>query len=199
MAVLKATGVSDTEFIKLSDYRLDPCRACLGCANTNRCAQEDDGNLLADKVRDADALVVGDFTPYSSLDARTVTFLERLYPLRHRKGLMQGKPGAAVITTCVPSADNPMLPPAGDMGVNAIRFYMMEEGMDFLGAVKLSGNVPCMKCRSGDICQTSGLKMLYGADATKESVGIQVLEAQPDIFEQAQALGRDIGAALERD
>jgi multimeric flavodoxin WrbA len=199
LAVLEATGVADTEFVKLSNYRLDPCRACLGCANTNRCVLDDDGNLLAGKVRDAAALVVGGFTPYSSLDARTVTFLERLYPLRHRKGLMQGKPGAAVITTCVPEADNPMLPPAGDMGVNAIRFYMMEEGMEFLGAVKISGNVPCMKCGRGDTCKTSGVKMLYGADATTESVGIHVLEDQLDIFEQARALGRELGAKLKTD
>jgi len=86
-----------------------------------------------------------------------------------------------------------MLPPAGDMGINAIRFYMMEEGMEFLGAVKISGNVPCMKRGRGDACQTSGVKMLHGPEATTDSVGIQTLESQQDILEQTRALGREIG------
>ena len=103
-AVLDATGC-ESEFVKLSDYTVEPCRACLGCVKTNKCVIKDDGIDLAEKVRAADALVIGGFTPYSTIDARTKAFLERLYPLRHVHGFMAGKPGGAVITSSVPEGE----------------------------------------------------------------------------------------------
>src|SRR3990170_317946 len=157
-AVLEATGL-ETEFVKLADYTVAPCKACLGCVKTNRCVIQDDGIMLAEKARQAEALVIAGFTPYSTIDSRTKAFIERLYPLRHNKGFMAGKPGAAVITSCVPE-DSKQLPPAGEMGVNAVMFYMMEEGMRFVGALKLQGNVPCIRCGFGDECKMSGIKML---------------------------------------
>jgi multimeric flavodoxin WrbA len=51
--------------------------------------------MLAEKAKQANALIIGGFTPYSSLDSRTKAFIERLYPLRHIHGFMRGKPGAA--------------------------------------------------------------------------------------------------------
>jgi multimeric flavodoxin WrbA len=194
-AVLDATGC-ETEFVKLLDYTVEPCRACLGCVKSNQCVIKDDGIELAEKVRAADALVIGGFTPYSTIDARTKAFMERLYPLRHVHGFMAGKPGAAVITSCIPE-DNDMLPPACQMGINAIQFYMMEEGMNFVGAVKIQGNVPCLKCSQAKVCKVSGITMLYGPGATADSVGIKAFEEQPITVEAAAALGRKIAKALE--
>ncbi|NCO32286.1 MAG: NADPH-dependent FMN reductase [Armatimonadetes bacterium CG2_30_59_28] len=193
-AVLNATGL-ETEFIKLTDYTVAPCNACLGCVQTNRCVIEDDGIMLAEKAKSAAALIVGGFTPYSTLDSRTKAFIERLYPLRHQHGYMAGKPGGAVITSAVPPGCA-SLPPAADMGVNAIQFYMMEEGMNFLGAVKVAGNVPCIRCGHGDQCTMSGITMLYGADATVESVGVSSFEHQPEAIATAEELGRQIAGAL---
>jgi multimeric flavodoxin WrbA len=195
-AVLEATGL-ETEFVKLVDYTVAPCKACLGCVKTNRCVINDDGIMLAEKAKAADALVIGGFTPYSTLDSRTKAFIERLYPLRHQKGFMAGKPGAAVITSCVPE-DNKQLPPAAEMGVNAIVFYMMEEGMQFVGALKLQGNVPCIRCGFGDKCKMSGVKMLYGPTACVDSVGIKQFEEQPIAIEGAQELGRKIAEAIAK-
>ena len=191
---LEATGL-ETEFIKLKDYTIAPCQACLGCVKTNRCVIEDDGIELAEKVKAADALIVGAFTPYSSLDSRTKAFLERLYALRHRHGFMMGKPGGAIITCAVPEG-NEMLPPAFDMGKNAVMFYMMEEGMEFAGAARVDGNVPCIKCGQDTECKISGLAMLYGEDATPESVGVNIFEEQPQAVESVKALGQKIGQML---
>lgn len=192
---LESTGL-ETEFIKLKDYTVAPCQACLGCVKTNRCVIEDDGILLAEKARAADALIIAGFTPYSSLDARTKAFIERLYPLRHTHGYMAGKPGGAIITCAVPGG-NDMLPPACDFGVNAIKFYMMEEGMDFVGEVRIMGNVPCIKCGHGDDCAMSGITMLHGPEATVASVGIGAFEEQPESVAAAVELGRNIARTLQ--
>ena len=39
--VLEATG-AETEFIKLSEFQIEPCRACLGCVDTNECVIGDE-------------------------------------------------------------------------------------------------------------------------------------------------------------
>lgn len=192
---LESTGL-ETEFIKLNDYSVAPCRACLGCVKTNKCVIEDDGILLAEKAKEADALIIAGFTPYSSLDAGTKAFIERLYPLRHIHGYMAGKPGGAIITCAVP-ADSETLPPACDFGINAIKFYMMEEGMEFVGEVRVKGNVPCIKCGYGDECKMSGIKMLYGQEATVASAGIKTFEQQPESMKAAIELGENIADRLK--
>ncbi len=192
---LESTGL-DTEFIKLTDYTVAPCNACLGCVNTNQCVIDDDGVLLAEKAKEADALIIAGFTPYSSLDSRTKAFMERLYPLRHIHGFMSGKPGGAIITYAAPT-DNELLPPACESGINAIKFFMMEEGMEFVGDVRIMGNVPCIKCGKGDTCKMSGINMLYGSEATVSSVGINVVEAQQEVVKAAVQLGQNIANKLK--
>lgn len=194
-AVLEATG-AETEFIKLNEYTIAPCIGCLGCLKTNRCVIKDDGIALAEKVKEADALVVGGFTPYSTLDSRTKAFLERLYPLRHIHGYLAGKPLAAVITTGIP-LDAKHMPPAGDMGVKAIQFFALEEGMNYLGDVVMEGNVPCIKCGRNKECAMDGLEMIHGPGATVESIGIHTFEQQGAAFKRAAELGQKIATALK--
>lgn len=193
-SILAGTGL-ENEFLKLSNYRLEPCRACLGCVSSNRCAVQDDGPFLADKFREARAFVLGGFTPYSSLDGRCKTFMERMYCLRHNLGLNRGKIGAAVITTaCPPGVAN--LPPAVQTANSQISFWMMEEGMVNLGTLVVLGNVPCIRCGHGDECAMSGVKMLSGPEATVASVGVNRFETEPGLPEQAAELGRKIRAAI---
>lgn len=188
--VLEATCMK-SEFIKLSDYNVGPCDACLGCIETNKCIKKDDGKMLAEKTYKADALIIAGFTPYSSLDSRTKAYMERLYPLRHRHGLMAGKPGGAIITSAIPPGQEQM-PPAAEIGMDAIKHYMMEEGMNFIGGVSLLGNVPCVRCGHDNQCQMSGLKMIYGKDATLESVGINDFENDPEKVAELKRLGEAI-------
>ncbi len=192
-AALEATGM-DTGFIKLSKHNVKPCLACLKCVDKNVCIIGDDGNIIAEKVKDADALIVAVYTPYSSVDARTKTILERLYCLRHKYGYMQGKPGGIIVTSavlCMPEA-----PPVAECVVNSIAAYMQEEGMQIVGDAKILGNVPCVRCKLEDNCELSGVKMLYGPEATVDSVGINSFEDQEIPLEAAKQLGRNIAESL---
>ncbi|PQV41988.1 hypothetical protein [Methanohalophilus euhalobius] len=109
---------------------------------------------------------------------------------------MQGKPGGAIITSAIPK-DFEMMPPASDNGINAITYYMMEEGMEAVGSVRILGNNPCVRCRFGDECDMSGIKMMFGPDATKESVGINKFEDQPEAVNAAKELGKNIAEYLK--
>ena len=192
--ILEASGL-ESEFIKLSNLDFGPCEACLGCVETNECVVEDDARELALKFREADAFVLGGFTPYSSLDARSKAFMERMYCLRHQEGLNWGKVGASVITTaCKPGVEG--LPHAAEIATSQIAFWMMEEGMVNLGTLTILGNVPCIRCGHGDDCKMSGIKMLSGREATVESVGVHTFEVDETLLHQARELGAKIREAV---
>lgn len=194
--ILEATGLK-SEFVKLSDYRVEPCRACLACVKDNRCVVKDDARELADRFRRARAFVLGAYTPYSSLDARSKAFMERMYCLRHKAGLNRGKVGATVVTTaCQPGAEG--LPPAAETANSQLAFWMMEEGMRHVGSMTILGNLPCIRCGWGDRCEMSGVRMLGGADATVASMGVRDIEKDTDLVRSTRRLGKALQKALEQ-
>ncbi|MCF6158584.1 MAG: hypothetical protein E3K32_08410 [wastewater metagenome] len=73
---------------------------------------------------------------------------------------------------------------------------MMEEGMGFPGSVRVLENVSCIKCGKGDECMMSGVKMMFGPDATVTSVGVNRFENQPDAVNAARELSRKIAEVL---
>jgi hypothetical protein len=154
---------------------------------TNQCVVQDDGRALADLFQEASAFVLGAFTPYSSLDARTKAFMERMYCHRHRIGGNAGKAGMAVITTACPPRV-PGLPPAAETAASQIAFWMMEEGMTNLGTLVIQGNVPCIRCGHGDDCSMTGIKLLHGPDASVASVGVKTFEADSALLAAAREL-----------
>jgi multimeric flavodoxin WrbA len=192
--ILELTGLS-SDFVKLSELSLEPCRACLGCVDGNTCVVRDDGPELAERFAEARGFVLGGFTPYSSLDGRSKAFMERMYCLRHLEMGNAGKAGVAVITTaCPPGVDG--LPPAAETAASQIAFWMMEEGMQNLGTLVLRGNVPCIRCGFGDSCPASGIKMIHGPDATVESVGVRTFEEDELLQQQARELAGNLRAAV---
>jgi hypothetical protein len=148
---------------------------------------DDDGKRLAELFHEAPAFVLGGYAPYSSLDARTKAFMERMYCHRHRAGRNAGKVGLAVITTACPP-ETPGLPPAAQTAASQIACWMMEEGIVNLGTLVIQGNVPCIRCGYGDDCSASGLKMLFGPDAFVASVGVHTFEDNASLATAAEEL-----------
>jgi len=192
--ILLHTGLR-TEFIKLSDYRFSPCRACLGCVNLNECVLDDDARDLSRKFREVPAFVIGGYTPYSSLDSRTKAFMERMYCFRHISGGNAGKKGVSVITSaCPPGVEG--IPPAAEIAGQQVGMWMMEEGIENLGSMTLLGNVPCIRCGRGDECPFSGVKMIHGEKATVESIGVNTFEENEALTRQAKELGEKLREAV---
>lgn len=108
---------------------------------------------------------------------------------------MKGKPGGAIITYCIPTDITEF--PASQNGVDAIKYYMMEEEMDYVGDVRILSNIPCVRCKNADTCATSGIKMLFGPDAKRADTKIGTFEDQPEAVEAAIKLGQDIADKLK--
>lgn len=206
-AVLNATGL-DTEFVKLSEINIRPCRACKQCVNDNTCKQMDDFPDLAKKILKARALVIGAYCPYGMVDGFTKAFLERLWSMRHLKNLNRGKIVVLVVSGLVPDKtrlrgfSKIILKPLLNryLGVHQVsrsiaREIKMEK-MNLVGTIKIRGNVPCLVCGHGNNCQMSGAKQLFGNGVEFSDVLCVSVEDQLEVWRETERLGNLITSKL---
>lgn len=190
-AVLKNTGL-ETEFIKLSKRKVQPCIACLGCTKDNICKVKDDFQEIAEKVKHAGAIVVGGYPPYGTIDGFTKAFLERLFSLRHQNGLNRGKLAVTVVTGIGRGA------PGLDEASNQIGQALTMEGMEVLGQLKVVGNTECLSCGFGQSCPMSSLPWVFGEDTEVTPDKFCNAEDQKDTWIQAANLGKEINKRLRQ-
>ncbi len=190
-AVTGATGL-ESEFVKLSSIDVRPCLACKRCVQDNVCKVKDDFPELAEKIKNAKALVIGGYIPYGQIDGFTKALLERFWSLRHVTNLLRGKLCATVLTGLMPDAlDSVNQSLAAQLGDY--------ERMELVGQVMIQGNVPCLTCGEGDECEMSGLKVMYGPDAKTSDYGYSRVEDQKEVWEEAIRIGRLIGERVKAD
>lgn len=190
-SVLSNTNLS-TEFIKLSNLKVQPCIACLGCTKDNICKVNDDFLVLADKVKIAGAVVVGGYPPYGSIDGFTKAFLERLFSLRHQNGYNRGKIAVTVVTGIGRGA------PGLDEASNQLNHALSLEGMEVLDQIKVVGNPECMVCGYGQSCPMSALPWIFGEDTEVTEDKFCVAEKQDTIWQQTETAGRAIAEKLKK-
>lgn len=190
-AVLNHTGL-ETEFIKLSKCKVQPCIACLGCTEDNVCKVKDDFQEIAKKVKHAGAIVVGGYPPYGTIDGFTKAFLERLFSLRHQNGLNRGKLAVTVVTAIGRGA------PGLDEASDQISLALTMEGMEVLGQLKVVGNPECMVCGFGQSCSMSALPWIFGDDTEVTPEKFCQGEDQKETWQQAQKLGKKIAERLKK-
>jgi multimeric flavodoxin WrbA len=187
-AILEATEL-ETEFVKLSNIDVRPCRACKRCVDDNICKVKDDFPSLAEKVKQAGALIVGGYCPYKSIDGFSKAFLERLFSLRHVDNLIRGKLGVTVVTG--------LRPETRDRVSEMMAAQMRTDRMEILGQLKVAGNLPCLTCGKGDTCEVSGVPSHFGENAKASADKCVRVEDQTEAWEEAQRLGRLIGRRLQ--
>jgi multimeric flavodoxin WrbA len=112
---------AETELVQLYDLSFSGCISCFSCKKLSRkedgvCAVQDDLTAILDRVKEADALIIGTPVYYGSESAATRAFLERLcFPyLKYAKNMQSLFPRrintAMIYTMNVPEE---MLQPIG--------------------------------------------------------------------------------------
>ena len=188
-AVLEASGL-EYEFVKLSEVNIRPCIACLGCTGDNICKVNDDFPGLAEKLKKAHGLVIGSYPPYTSVDAFSKAFLERLFSMRHQNHLNRGK--LAVVLTTGIGRGAPGLDEAGQQVSTALQM----EGMEIIGQLKALGNVECLVCGYGEECPMSALPWVFGKGARVTPDKFCNVEDQAEVWSQARQLGRELAGKI---
>lgn len=76
--VFRSQGV-ETEFIHVGNELIRGCTGCSSCYKLGKCVFDDAVNETADKLRDADGLVIGSPVYYASPNGTLLSFLDRLF------------------------------------------------------------------------------------------------------------------------
>jgi len=76
--VFEQEGV-ETDVMQVGNKAIRGCIACGSCAKAGKCVFDDDVNVAAAKLREADGLVVASPVYYASANGTLVSFLDRLF------------------------------------------------------------------------------------------------------------------------
>ena len=177
--VLAGIGL-ETEFVSLSDKRIGPCIACLGCVQDNICKVQDDMQELRQKIVEADAYVIGGANYFSMLNGLTHCFLERFYQFRHQEGkAVAGKLGVAV----------GIGGSSGDPVVESIKTFFQYNQMECIGTVSAQGPASCFVCGYGETCKVGAIQMFFGPGTKITPEITPSLSKQPARLADARTLG----------
>ena len=86
----------EVETVQVGGMNIHGCRACLACYKLGKCAFDDEVNMIAEKFKEADALVVSSPIYYASPNATLLALLDRMFYSSSFDKTM--KVGAAVVT-----------------------------------------------------------------------------------------------------
>jgi multimeric flavodoxin WrbA len=73
---------SDIEYLDLYDLEMRPCIACMKCRPDGACKlPADDAHRLGEKIRNADALIIGTPTHWGNMSSQLKTLFDRNVPV----------------------------------------------------------------------------------------------------------------------
>jgi len=157
-AILDNSG-HDVEFVKLTDLSYSGCKGCVQlCAGPQVCNLKDDAQPYYQKIKEADAVVIGTPVYMDTVSSIAWAFLERFYGYRHRSIAIAGKPFVTVV--------------GGAMTIDAAQERLQNLldifEVDVISSIKFKSSVPpCFKCGHHKDCEIGALYMMHG-DAGKE-------------------------------
>nr|MDO8099150.1 flavodoxin family protein [Candidatus Njordarchaeota archaeon] len=97
LEVAKQEG-TETELIRLAEYDLKPCDACMTCRKTKKCQIDDDGEKLFKKVMEADGIVLATPVYFGSCSPQMKIFIDRMGYLAKAIGQpLNNKVGSAIV------------------------------------------------------------------------------------------------------
>ena len=92
---------AETEIISLYDLNYSGCHGCLYCKSHDSCAQDDDMNIVYEKIRDADVILFATPVYFAQMTGHLKICIDRLYALidaEYMSRLPVGKKFGVVVT-----------------------------------------------------------------------------------------------------
>ncbi|MHB1419003.1 MAG: flavodoxin family protein [Bacillota bacterium] len=89
---------ASTELMELKNIHIDPCQACNKCISRNECSMtQDDLPTIADKLLQADGIVIGSPVYFMNITSLLMKFMERTRWMHMTKSMLKGKVGGTVV------------------------------------------------------------------------------------------------------
>ncbi|MHC4642737.1 MAG: flavodoxin family protein [Planctomycetota bacterium] len=184
-AILDKSG-HEAEFVKLADLNYSGCKGCVQlCSRPQVCMLEDDAQPYYQKVREADAVVIGTPVYFSTMAAMAWAFIERFFGYRHVDIPISGKPFVLVVSGAL------ML----DSTVEQLHNLLAKFEVNVLETVRYLSKVPpCFKCGRHTECEIGGMYKMFGDAAKQVTVTKQMFTRWEDDSKAAAA----VDAAAEK-
>ena len=184
-AILDKSG-HEVEFVKLADLKYSGCKGCVQlCAKPQVCRLEDDAEPYYQKVKEADAVVIGTPVYFDTITATVWAFIERFFGYRHVDIPIAGKPFVLVVGGAL------ML----DSAVNQLHNVLGKFEVNVVDTVRFQSKVPpCFKCGRHQECEIGGLYSMLGEAAKELTITKEMFTRWEDDIGTAAA----INAAAEK-
>ena len=155
-AILKKSG-HEVEFVKFADLNYSGCKGCVQlCAKPQVCKLEDDAQPYYQKIKEADAVVIGTPVYFDTMAAMVRAFIERFFGYRHVNVAIAGKPVVLVVGGAMTL----------DATVEQLHKVLSVFEVNVLDTVRYLSKVPpCFKCGRHKECEIGGMYMMLGEAA----------------------------------
>ena len=175
-AIMKKSGY-ESEFIKLTDLNYSACKGCVWvCAGPQLCLLEDDLLPYFQKVKEADAVVLGSPIHFGTVSAGMLAFISRLWGFRH---------------VTIPIKNTPFL-----LALSGLGFEQSDTSADDFKRVLKSFQVnildvisyysripPCYSCGRHQECRIGGAYSLWGEKTSTLSITPELYQKWEDSSE----------------
>lgn len=190
-AIMEKSG-HEYEFVKLNDLTYNACKSCVGlCAGPQVCQLKDDLFPYYQKVKEADAVVLGAAVHMQTVNPAMLAFISRLWGFRHVSIPIQDKPFVLALS-------------AGgltDHATDAFRMYLAPYQVNVLDVVSYSSRImPCYKCGRHQECKIGGAYRIYGDGASTLEITPELFrkwEDHPETVAKVEAAGNLIAGCLQ--
>jgi len=183
-AVLEKSA-HEVEFVKLADLNYSGCKGCVQlCAKPQVCRLEDDAQLYYQKVKEADAVVIGTPVYFDTMTSMAWAFVERFFGYRHVDIPIADKPFVTVI------AGGMELDPAVEQLHKMLGWFQV----NVIDMVEFESKVPpCLKCGRHKECEIGGLYMMQGEEAKELAITKEMFSRWEDDTVTAAAIDTAAG------
>ncbi len=184
-AILDKSG-HEVEFVKLTDLNYSGCKGCVQlCAKPQVCTLEDDAQPYYQKVKEADAVVIGTPVYFNTITATVGAFIERFFGYRHVDIPIAGKPFVLVVGGAMRL----------DFAVEEFHRVLGKFDVNVLDTVRFESKVtPCFKCGRHQECEIGGMYKMLGEAAKQVKVTREMFTRWEDDCAAAAA----VDAAAEK-
>jgi multimeric flavodoxin WrbA len=184
-AILEKSG-HEVEFVKLTDLTYSGCKGCVQlCAKPQVCKLEDEAQPYYEKIKQADAVVIGTPVYFNTMTATVWAFIERFFGYRHVDVAIAGKPFVLVVGGAL------LL----DSAVEQLHKVLGVFELKVLDTVRYLSKVPpCFKCGRHRDCEIGGMYRMLGDAAKDVTITKEMFTRWEDNCEVAAA----VDAAAEK-
>ncbi len=192
-AILEKSG-GETEFVKLADLNYSACKGCVHlCAQPQVCQLDDDLLPYYQKLKEADAVVLGSPMYFGRINAGMMAFVERFFGYRHVTIPIAHKPFALAVLGCGSEQHE---------GGRAFRDYLSAFRVRIVDTVRFRTSIyPCYDCKRHKECVIGGFYMAEGKASHETDITPEMFhcwEDEPSVVEAVNTAAARLHAECQR-